>query len=144
MTHIKYATHEGIVSGQLEDLTRTMVAFSIGTAPYFNRKALATAVLSWRALKIKPSTAIVLHLGGYDDDPRELWEIPQARDFIRRFAEKTKAHEHPALDPQSRTLLLACGADPDRIVGVIPISAEESLRRSGEFFKTRIKGDDEH
>ena len=139
MTEIKFQTHEDIVSGHREDLTRTMVAFSIGTAPYFDRKALSIAVLSWRALKIEPSTAIVIHLGGYDDDPRELWNIPEARDFIRRFCEKTQAHKHPALEPMSRNLLFACGADPDRDVGVTMISGKEALEQSGEFFKKRIR-----
>jgi hypothetical protein len=139
MTDFKFRTHEGIVSGQREDLTRTVMMFSIGTAPYFNRKALATAVLSWRALKIKPSTAIVIHLGGYDEDPRELWQIPEARDFICRFCEKTQAHKHPALDPMSRNLLLLCGAEPDLNVGAIMIPAEESIRQTQEFFKSRIK-----
>jgi hypothetical protein len=139
MTHFKFRTHEGVVSGQREDLDRTVMVFSIGTAPYFNRKALATAVLSWRALKIKPSTAIVIHLGGYDEDPRELWQIPEARDFIFRFCEKTQAHKHPALDPMSRNLLLLCGAEPDLHVGAIMIPAEESRRQTQEFFESRIK-----
>jgi hypothetical protein len=139
MTDFKFRTHEGVVSGQCEDLTRTVMVFSIGTAPYFNRKALAIAVLSWRALKIKPSTAIVIHVGGYDEDPRELWQIPEARDFICRFCEKTQAHKHPALDPMSRNLLLLCGAEPDLQFGAIMIPAEESNRHTQEFFKSRIK-----
>jgi hypothetical protein len=140
MTDLKFRTHESVVSGQCdEDLARTVMVFSIGAAPYFNRKALATAVLSWRALKIRPSTAIVIHVGGYDDDPRELWQIPEVCSFICRFCEKTKAHEHPAMDPMSRNLLLLCGADPDLHVGAIMIPAEESNRQTQEFFKSRIK-----
>jgi hypothetical protein len=140
MTDIKFRTHESVVSGQCnEDLARTVMVFSIGAAPYLNRKALAFAVLSWRALKIKPSTAIVLHLGGYDQDPRELWQIPEARDFIRRFGEKTEAHKHPALDPNSRNLLLLCGVEPDLHVEAIMIPAEQSTSQTMEFFKSRIK-----
>lgn len=139
---IDFATHENIVAGERHDLGHTMLTFSIGTRPYFNRKALATAVVSWRALDIKPSTVIVLHLGGYDDDPRELWQIPEARDFIRRFAEKTKAHEHPAVDPISRNLLLACGADPDLKVSVDMITVDDALRQMGEFFSEVMKKED--
>jgi len=139
MTDFKFQTHESVVAGQREDLTRTVMVFSIGTAPCFNRKALAIAVLSWRALKIKPSTAIVIHLGGYDEDPRELWQIPEAKDFICRFCEKTQAHKHPALDPMSRNLLLLCGADPDLHVEATMISVKQSMRQTEEFFKSRIK-----
>jgi hypothetical protein len=139
MTDFKFRTHESVVSGQREDLTRTVMMFSIGAAPYFNRKALAIAVLSWRALKIQPSTAIVLHFGGYDEDPRELWQIPEARDFIRRFCEKTQAHKHPALEPNSRNLLLLCGVEPDLHVEARMIPVEEMMRQTQEFFASRIK-----
>lgn len=141
MKQFEYATHEDIVAGNKPNLSRTMLAFSLGGPP-FNRMALATAVMSWRALKIEPTTAIVIHVGGYDDDPRELWQIPEVMNFVRKFCEKTRAHEHPAMDPQSRAVLLACGADPTKHVHVDMISKEESLRRSGEFFKERLKEED--
>lgn len=139
MKKFDYATHDEIVSGQQFDLDRTVMMFSIGEYPRLYAKALAAAVMSWRALKIKPSTAIIIHLGGYDEDPRELWDIPQAREFIRKFAEKTGAHKHPAIDPTSRALLLACGADPELNVHVDMITAEEAIARDLKFFKERIK-----
>lgn len=135
---IEYATHEEIVTGNARPLDRTMLVFSIGEKRYLNRKALAAAVLSWRAQKFKPTTAVTIHFGGYDDDPRELWDIPEAASFIRRFCEKTKAHKHPALEPISRALLLACGADPNLRVTVDMISTEAALQKSGEFYKSRI------
>jgi len=139
MKKFDHATHDEIVSGQKFDLERTVMMFSIGEYPRLYSKALATAVMSWRALKIKPSTAIIIHLGGYDNDPRELWDIPQAREFIRKFAERTGAHKHPAIDPTSRALLLACGADPELKVKVDMITAEEATERDLEFFKSRLK-----
>lgn len=132
-------TFESIIDGDKPDLKQTMVAFSIASKDEMNRRALAAAVLAWRALKIEASTAIVMHFGGYDDDPRELWQIPEVCSFIQKFCAKTKAHEHPQVEPQSRNWLLACGADPSRSVAVKMISAEESLRQSGEFFKATIK-----
>lgn len=33
-----------------------------------------------------PDATLSLHLEGWDDDPRELWEIPEARKFMRQFA----------------------------------------------------------
>ncbi|MEY9493702.1 hypothetical protein [Bradyrhizobium elkanii] len=143
MTKIDYATHESIISGNRHDLQRTLLAFSLGAAPHLNRRALSAAVLSWRALKIRASTAIVIHVGGYDADPRELWEIPEVCDFVRRFCEKTDAHKHPAVEPQSRNLLLLCGADPDFQPRLAQISRQESLARSQTFFKQRIGGKDE-
>jgi hypothetical protein len=140
MTNFKFRTHESVVSGQCnEDLARTVMVFSIGGRPYFNRKALAVAVLSWRALKLQPSTAVMLVMEGYDDDPRPLWEIPEARDFIRRFGEKTKAHKHPALDPGSRNLLLLCGVEPTYQTVHVEITAEQSDRQTAEFLAARIK-----
>ena len=140
MTKVEFLDHESIVAGndRREHLEKTMVVFSLGGPPW-NRKALATAVLSWRGLKIMPSTAVVFHVGGYDEDPRELWEIPEVCDFMRRFCHKTKAHESDALDPPSRALLLACGADPTQTVRVTMISREESLEQSNDFFKSRLK-----
>lgn len=34
------------------------------------------------------TTAIDITISGYDDDPRELWEIPESRRFILEFAER--------------------------------------------------------
>jgi hypothetical protein len=140
MTKVEYLSHEGIVEGDARrnDLEKTMVVFSLGGPP-FNRKALAIAVLSWRGLNITPTTAVVFHVAGYDDDPRELWQIEEVCDFLRRFCHKTDAHKSDALDPASRSLLLACGADPTVNVRVIPISAEQSLNESSDFFKSRLK-----
>jgi len=139
MTRVDYATHESIVAGELQNLDRTLLAFSIGARPYLGKRALSTAIMSWRALKITPSTAVVIHLGGFDDDPRELWDIPEARDFIGRFAEKTQAHKHPAIDPMSRNLLLLCGADPELHARADMITKEQALEQTNEFFKSRIK-----
>ncbi|MGY2987651.1 hypothetical protein [Bradyrhizobium sp. USDA 4508] len=141
MAKFEYATHDGIVSGKLQDLERTVVFFSIGSADDLSRKALATAVMSWRALKVQPSTAITVHFGGYDEDPRELWQIPEAREFIRKFAVKTNAHKHAALDPTSRAVLLACGADPSKRVYVNMVTEDEALKESTRFFKSRIERD---
>ena len=36
---------------------------------------------------LSPMTAISVSLGGYDDDEREICEIPEARNYILDFAE---------------------------------------------------------
>jgi hypothetical protein len=136
---IDFRTHDKIVEGDTQNLERTTLVFSIGERGRLNRRALAAAVLAWRALRFKTSTAVLMHFGGYDDDPRELWEIPEVRDFIRRFCAKTKAHEHPAVDPTSRNLLLACGADPTHQVRVVEISTAEALQRTEAFLANVMK-----
>ena len=139
MPKIEHQLHEDVVAGKPQmDLDRTMMVFSIGNAPYFSRRAVSMAVLSWRAMKIKPSTAVVMHFGGFDDDPRELWTIPEVRLFVQRFCAKTGAHKHPALDPASRAWLLACDVEPGLKVHVEMVTVEKSLEESMEFFKERL------
>jgi hypothetical protein len=133
---------DDIISGSNPDLNRTVLIFSVGAKDSLTRKALSSAVLAWRALKIKSDTAITMHFGGYDDDPRELWQIPEVRHFVQQFCAKTKAHEHPQVEPQSRNWLLACGADPTLRVTVEMITEQESLAKSAEFFKEMIKPKD--
>lgn len=135
----EYKLFEDIVAGKPQDLTKTMMVFSICSKAEMNAHALAMAIMSWRALKFTPSTAVTMHIGGYDDDPRELWEIPEVRDFVTEFCAKTGAHNHPAVEPISRNWLLACGADPDLIVRVDMISNEDAFDQSHEFFKSRMK-----
>jgi hypothetical protein len=136
-------TFEKIVSGDKPDLSRTVLVFSLGNKSDLGKRALASAVLAWRALKIEPTTAIAMHFGGYDDDPRELWEIPEVCRFVQKFCARTKAHEHKQVEPQSRGWLLLCGADPSKRVSVNMISVEESLKQTNEFFKQVIREGDE-
>jgi hypothetical protein len=135
---IDFALHDQLVSGEKFDLTETVFVFTICERGRLTRKALATAVLAWRTLKIKTSTAIMIHVIGYDDDPRELWQIPEVCEFVQKFCAKTKAHQHKALEPMSRAVLLACGADPVFKVSVNMISAEQALQESMKFFKARL------
>lgn len=37
------------------------------------------------ARKTLPNAEHMIVVGGYDDDPRSLWDIPEARDYVRRF-----------------------------------------------------------
>jgi hypothetical protein len=49
-----------------------------------NRKEAAAA---FRLARVKhPRARIGFTLGGYDDDPREIYDIPEARDYIRQWA----------------------------------------------------------
>jgi len=132
-------TLESILSGDKPDLDRTILTMVIGERGSLNRKGLATAVLAWRALKITPTTAIVLLVGGYDDDPRELWQIPEVRTYVQKFCAKTEAHKHRQVEPQSRNWLILCGADPTLRPECVLISNQESSKRTIDFFKQVIK-----
>lgn len=62
-----------------------------------------------------PCAPIMLTVDGYDDDPRSLWDIPEAAQYVRRFAMASGLHNwrgplFAALDDPSRALLIACGA----------------------------------
>lgn len=132
---IEGATHEEIATGKPLDIEGAVVCFSLCERGAMNRNALACAVAAWRHLS--KTRAIIMHVGGYDDDKRELWQIPEVRKFVERFCAKTKAHEHPALDPTSKALLLACGADPTLNVTVNVVPVEQSLDEIATFLKGR-------
>jgi hypothetical protein len=55
---------------------------------------------------------IYIKVGGYDSDPRELWEIPEVCRFMVRWARETKALDDPRLLPGARALLQAFGCEP--------------------------------
>jgi len=112
MPAVQFNTHERVVAGDNDNLEGTVLLFQLGNRDDLTDKALATAVMSWRRLPIQPSTQILLSIGGYDNDPRELWDIYEVRRYVQRFCEKTKAHRHPQVERESRNWLLLCGADP--------------------------------
>lgn len=64
------------------------LGIQIGVAGKLDRAALRTAIRSTQKLiaHISPLTAIDIALGGYDDDPREIYEIPEARRFVMAYA----------------------------------------------------------
>jgi hypothetical protein len=62
-----------------------------------------------------PKATLLLSVDGYDDDPRSLWDIPEAAAFVRRFAKAAGLRDwrgslFQALDETSRGLLIACDA----------------------------------
>ena len=127
---VEFVLHDALVSGEKFDLEQTVMVFTICERGRLDRKTLATAVIAWRNLQIQKNTAVMIHVGGYDEDPRELWQIPEVCTFVQKFCAKTKAHEHPALEPMSKGVLLACGADPYQLVSVNMITAVSRTLRT--------------
>lgn len=65
------------------------LGIEIGCAGSLNRTNLRRAIRQIQELiaRISPLTGIDIAIGGYDDDPREIFEIPEARRYIIGFAE---------------------------------------------------------
>lgn len=131
---IEFKTHDDILAGSKEDLVKTAMVFTIGEKGALNRKGLAKAVLSWRALKIERSTAVMFHFAGYDDDPRELWHIPEVCSFVQKFCAKTSAQDHPSVEPMSRGWVLACISN----VTVEMVSEKEALDNTMAFISKKV------
>jgi hypothetical protein len=129
-------THGEVTEGKEID-GFDFAVFSLCGKGEMGRKVLAQAVMAWRRLIEKHPRGIIIHVAGYDDDPRELWQIGEVREFVQKFCAKTKAHEHEALAPDSRAVLLGCGADPWRPVTVNVVSAEKAMDDFMEWLKDR-------
>ena len=44
-----------------------------------------------KASRLYQDSIIHIYLTGFDDDPREIWEIPEAKDYVRSFWRALKA-----------------------------------------------------
>jgi hypothetical protein len=80
---------------------------------------------------VRTSTTGPVHLGvdGYDDDPRELWEIPEVRDYIRRLILGLDLEVKSRLDPLSRILgSVCCGML--RPIGKDPVTGNTRFERT--------------
>jgi hypothetical protein len=82
------------------------------------------AALAFRDLcRRYPKAVIVLCIAGYDSDPREIFEIPEAVEHYRSWAKfariKTYQGALAVLHPDSAAVLATCGAlsdvSPDQI-----------------------------
>jgi len=60
-----------------------------------------------------PTVTILLYIPGYDDDPRDLWDIPEVVIYVQQFAIAAKIEDAATLLPRIGEhgvgLLAACG-----------------------------------
>jgi hypothetical protein len=107
------------------DGDRTVLVLTIGLRGELRNMQAHEAAKAWQALLARyPKAIIMLSVAGYDDDRREIWEIPEARDYVCRWA-KLAGLDHSAaamtspLDRDAVGLLAKCGAfsdvDPDAV-----------------------------
>jgi hypothetical protein len=72
---------------------------------------------------------IHLAIDGYDDDPRELWQIPEVKDYIRRLILGLDLEVMARLDELSRILgAVCCGML--RPVGKDPVTGNTRFERT--------------
>lgn len=65
--------------------------------------------------EVYPGKPLMIAIGGYDEDPRRLWEIPEVVDYIRRYAKASGLSNwrdplFAALEDESKFLLIKCDA----------------------------------
>jgi len=101
--------------GQLdvENVTpKTLFNLEIGQRENHTRIVAEAAAKAFRKVAPKAGPGmIVLVIVGYDDDPRELWDIPDVAAYIRLWASLaiTSERDLSLLHPQMVRLLAACG-----------------------------------
>jgi hypothetical protein len=105
------------VPGDGSDL---VISFLIGSRGKLSRQEATRAAKLWRRhVKRYPNACYVLSIAGYDDDPRNLWEIEEAARYVRRWSRLAGLN---SLDDADRylqehfvALLAACGAFGDDV-----------------------------
>jgi hypothetical protein len=80
---------------------------------------------------IRTSTTGDIHLAidGFDDDPRELWEIPEVKEFLRRLTLGMEMGVLARLDELSRILCSVC-CGKLRPVGKDPVTGNTRFERA--------------
>jgi hypothetical protein len=111
----------------------SMLAIIIGERGSLTRStAQQRARLLAIVIQRQPDEIIDLAVAGYDDDPRELWEIAESRDYLIAFAEALTQYgiALERLLPQSQTLIKVC----QLAAAGIPVTAignyEDTIRES--------------
>ena len=65
----------------------SMIALEIGVKDHLSDTNARLAATAFQlARQHYPDSPLMFMIGGYDDDPRELWEIPETRRYIRAWA----------------------------------------------------------
>lgn len=63
------------------------IFLEIGTIGHFSPDDAAKAALAFRLARAQsPQATVGFFVGGYDEDPREIYDIPEAVAYIRRWA----------------------------------------------------------
>jgi hypothetical protein len=65
---------------------RTAITLVIGVKDRWGDFYCRQAAAAWKHAYSRRPASCTVQVSGYDDDPRELWEIPEVRDYVQRWA----------------------------------------------------------
>jgi hypothetical protein len=69
------------------------IPFTIGARGNLTKPAARDAAMVWRQMTANyPKAVLYPHLIGYDEDPREIWELPDATRYVRLWARLAGIH----------------------------------------------------
>jgi hypothetical protein len=94
----------------------TMAMVTLSGCDELDRAAIARAAGMWRKVKTKyPKGLFTINLAGFDEDPREIPDIPDAAAFFRGWAQAVgidtvEEAVRQGLELTSLQVLAACGA----------------------------------
>jgi hypothetical protein len=115
-----------------------LVAHEIGVKGHLSDVAAFTAAFSFALAVLRmPEPQHHLLIGGFDDDPREVWDIPEAREYLCQFSAALHTlfpDRHPGqwrLDDQSLGMLAMC-LGVAKIVGRDPTTGEFTIAFGGK------------
>ena len=97
-------THDDVIGVTPDDV----VVFTLGSPGYFTDADAARAA---EAIGRLGGVPLHLTIGGYDDDPRDVFDIPEARNYVGRFVLWALEHgldEHWNLSDGSKHMLAVC------------------------------------
>jgi hypothetical protein len=84
--------------------------------------------------RMQPVDIVEFAIDGFDDDPREVWEIPEARDYFVTFAKRLAALrvDSERILPQSMDTIRACAAARAGRTITVSGTQEDALREGVE------------
>jgi hypothetical protein len=120
-----------------------LMLIEIGTKKQLSRQIArnnARALAQTMSL-LSPTDVVDLSIGGFDDDPREIWEIPEARDFFVTFADTLLAArvDMERLLLQAREVIACCRAAQAGRPVVVTGTREDTVREGVEQFIMQMR-----
>jgi hypothetical protein len=99
----------------------TVCALNLATRQLIESEGVPAAIAAlcrvWTHFKVewwgRDDVRIQAWIDGYDDDPRELWEVPECVAVIRAWAKVAKPYQDRRWLPTARSFLDCMGWDPD-------------------------------
>ncbi len=131
---------------ELENLVQAdFINVEIGVAGQFTEANVKIAAqgFMFATSVTSPTTVVAVSIGGYDDDPRELWDIEEARKYILRFAHliSTNGIRPSKLFYESWELIKACVAKEEGksvSLNKNPPSHRDMIRRDKDRLRSKL------